>query len=283
MGLPTRENKHLTSEKHMFNKVLVGAMILVLPIAIIGSYKLAKSQIPTAAPSSYDNLVDNNQPKPVATDPLNPNSKAEVIIDAPKEAKVGQLVRFDLTKSSGTMFMWKVLPSTTNFEVYEGGRKAVFSTDVAGDYTFIIAVALNGSVDVKTHTIKVGNGAAPVVVPPTPLPIPTSTLAAKVTSWADAVASSTKKSEAVKLADSFLTVANLIKAPGGLSTPEEIIAKTAATNRTALGAQISAWVPFLTNLQAEMKTRSETGLLVTAEQHAAMWIEISIALRTYGG
>jgi len=264
----------------MINKFLVGVMVLVLPIAIIGSYKLAKSQLPIAQPGVYV-LVDNKIPS-TPVDPLNPQTCAEIIVDVVKEGKVGQLIRFDLSKSSGSMFKWKVIPTSQNLEIYESGRKAVFSADTPGEYTFIIAAALKDTVDVKTVIVKIGNESTPTPIIVTPV-IPSSPLAAKITSWADMVNSPTKKTEAVKLADSFLSVANLIRAPGGLSTPEDIIAKTATTNRTALGSQIAVWVPFLTNLQTEMKTRSESGLLTTAEQHAIMWIEISTVLRTYGG
>ncbi len=263
---------------------------MLLPIAIIGSYRFAKMQVPQPKPAAYDTLVDN-QPQPVNPDPLNPNSKAEVIIDAPTEAKVGQLVRFDLSKSSGAMFKWKGIPTSTNFEVFNGGRQACFSAEIPGEYVFVVACALNNTVDVKTHTVKVGG----VVVPPTPPPPapvpptppapvppgPTSTVAAKIMAWADAVPTTTKKAEALKLATSFDTVSSMIVG-NGLSAPEDIIAKTAELNRTALGTSLAAWVPFLTNLQTEMKTRAEAGTLANAEQHAQLWKEIAAALKTFG-
>jgi len=262
----------------MTNKLLIAVCVILLPVAVIGSYRFAKTQTPKPSPSAYDTLVDS-QGQPVSVDPLNPNSKAEVVIDGPTEAKVGQLVRFDLSKSSGTMFKWKVIPSTTNFESYEGGRKAVFSADAPGEYTFVVACSLNGTVDVKTHTLKVGTGPAPPPVP-TPTPGPNSVLASKILSWADAVNSVSKKQEAAKLGASFNSVADQI-VPGQLTTPEEIITKTAESNRAALGTSLAAWVPCLTSLQAEMKSRADAGTLVTAEQHKAMWKEIASALRTY--
>jgi hypothetical protein len=99
--------------------------------------------------------------------------------------------------------------------------------------------------------------------------------------WADAVPTTTKKAEALKLATSFDTVSSMI-AGNGLTTPEDIIAKTAELNRTALGTSLAAWVPFLTNLQAEMKTRAEAGTLASAEQHGQLWKEIAQALKVFG-
>lgn len=267
----------------MFNKALIGVCIILLPIAIMGSYRFAKTQMAKPKPNTYDTLVDN-QPQPVTPDPLNPNSKAEVLIDAPITAKCGQLVRFDLSKSSGSMFAWKVIPTSTNFEVYESGRKAVFSAEASGDYTFIVAAALNGTVDVKTHTVKVGTVTPPPTPPqpPPPPPVtPTSTVAAKITAWADAVTTPTKKAESLKLATSFDTVSAMIVAKS-LTTPEDIIAKTAELNRSAMGTSLPAWVPFLTNLQTEMKTRAEAGTLTTVEQHSQLWREIANALKSYG-
>ena len=280
--------------KKLINKALIGVLVVLLPIAIIGSYQMAKTSAHKSKTDIYV-LVDGQSTPVVNPDPLNPNSKAEIIVEVASEAKVGQLVRFDLSKSSGSQFKWKVLPSTTNFEIYEGGRKAVFSADAIGDYTFVVACALNGTVDVKTVILKVvssipgptptptptptPNPTPPIPVPPTP----TSTIGAKIAAWAGDVTAATKKADAIKLAVSFDTVAASIGTPSGPSTPEEIVAKTAASNRVALGTTLSAWVPFLTNLQAELKARAEAGTLVTPEQHAATWKDIANALRACGG
>jgi hypothetical protein len=261
------------------NKILIGVLVVLIPIAVLGSFTLGKVRQAKPAVSAYDTLVEG--PAAVLTqDPLNPNSKAEVVIDAPAEARIGQLVRFDLSKSSGTQFKWKSIPTNTNFEIFDGGKKACFSAEVDGVYTFVVACALNNTVDVKTHTIKVGSNPAPAPNPE-PAPSPNGTLSAKVKIWAGAVTTGTRKAEALKLAAGLDSVSAMIAA-GTLTTPEDIVGKTAETNRTALGTQISAWVPFLTNVQAEMKQRAAAGELTTPEQHSAMWQEISKALKEFG-
>jgi hypothetical protein len=264
----------------MRNKLLIIVCVLLLPVSVIGAFSLGKNKIPQPKPSAYDTLVD--QPTQVAPDPLNPQSKAEVIIDAPIEAKVGQMVRFDVSKSSGSMYKWKVIPSTTNFETYENGRKACFSSETPGEYTFVVACALNGSVDVKTHTLKItGDTPVPPIPTPTPPPSPTSTLNAKIKSWMTEVNSPTKKVEALKLSAGFSDIATKIDA-GTLTTPEDIIAKLADSDRTILGTQLSAWVPFLTNLQNEMKNRSAAGVLTTPAQHSDLLKEIAQGLKEVG-
>lgn len=265
----------------MRNKLLIIVCVLLLPVSVIGAFALGKNKIPQPKPSAYDTLVDN-QPAQVAVDPLNPQSKAEVIIEAPTEAKIGQMVRFDVSKSSGTMFKWRVIPTTTNFETYEGGKKACFSSETPGEYTFVVACALNGSVDVKTHTLKItGNDPTPPTPTPTPPPSPTSTLNAKIKSWITEVNSPTKKAEALKLAGNFSDVAAKIDA-GTLTTPEDIITKLADSDRTILGTQLSAWVPFLTDLQNEMKNRSAAGVLTTPAQHSDLLKEIAQGLKEVG-
>jgi len=242
----------------------VSATVLAVILAFSGFTVYEKFVSHRANPSAYDNLT----PGPVV------NAKAEVVIEGPTEIKIGQLARFDVTKSAGKTFKWKVLPPTTNFEVYDDGRRAVFSSTTAGDFTFIVACANDNDVDVKTHIVKVGDGGET----PTPGPVnPATGIAGKVVELSKLVNSPNKKAESAKLAASFTGIAKQIT-DGQLTTAEQIIEAQATANRAALGNSLTTWVPFLTSLQKEMKTQAEAGLLVTAEQHSALWVQIATGL-----
>jgi len=207
------------------------------------------------------------------------NAKSDIVIEGPKEIKIGQLARLDVTKSAGKTFKWQILPSGVDFEVYDDGRKVIFSSGIPGDYTFIVACANDNDVDIKVLTIKVlPNDGSPIPgpVPPVP-PSPVAGLKGQVIVWAGVVNSPNKKAEAAKLATSFLAIQASIKG-GQLVTIEQIIEATKVANRESLGNSLQVWVPFLEQLQKYLQTQAEAGLLVTPEQHAQVWGEISEGL-----
>jgi len=243
------------------------AAILISIFVVLGSFAIYDKYIAKHTGSAvYDNL----SPGPVI------NAKAEIIIEGPNEIGVGQLARLDVSKSVGKTFKWKTLPPTQNFEVFDDGRKAVFSSGTAGEYTFIVACANDNDVDVKTYIIKVGDSG--VTPGPTPLPInPATGMMGKVVELTKLVNAPNKKAESAKLAASFTDVATQITA-GQLTTAEQIIEAQKIANRAAVGNSLTAWVPFLEALQKEMKTQAESGLLVTPEQHAALWTQIAAGL-----
>jgi hypothetical protein len=82
-------------------------------------------------------------------------SQAKVVLVAPSKARVGELVRFDVSESIADSFQWIMVPDSVDFETYDSGRKAVFSARSDGDYRFIVACAKDGTVDVVTHVVRV--------------------------------------------------------------------------------------------------------------------------------
>ena len=195
------------------------------------------------------------------------SQQAKVILTAPTTGEVGELIRFDLTKSVADSIKWLLRPGSPDFESYDNGRKAVFSARHPGEYTFIIAVAKAGTVDVITHVVKIKG---PPKEPTTP------DLALWIPYWLYPL--QLPKDEALRLAEAFEDTASRITP---LSTPKGIIEATAAANRAALGKSLSAWKPLLAKLQATMKNRAKEGKLTTPEQHKAMWLEIARGLRAY--
>jgi len=191
-------------------------------------------------------------------------SAAKVVLDAPTRGRVGELIRFDLTKSVADSVKWVVRPGTPDFEVYEDGHRAVFSARVPGDYLFFIAVAKDGTVDTLIHTVHIEG--------PPERPS-TDDLALWIPFWAYEL--NLPKTEATKLAESFEDVAGRITA---LSTPKDIIKATGEANRAALGDSLETWKPILKKIQGTLVNRAKAGTLTTPEQHKTTWTEIAKGL-----
>jgi hypothetical protein len=195
-------------------------------------------------------------------------SSASIVLRAPDKAKVGQLVILDVSESTATSFRWEPQQKTPNFLVIDNGRRAVFSAEVSGVYTFVVAAAKDNTVDVKIHTIKiVGNQ-----------PQPSDDIVTKIAHWCESITSDTKRDDALKLAQSFSSVSALITDD---MTPEAIVEATKKSNRDALGDNIQNWTPFLKGLQNELKALAADGKLPDAESHRRMWREIANGLKEY--
>lgn len=190
---------------------------------------------------------------------------AKIVLTAPSTAKIGELVRFDASASTANSYKWLTLPETGDFETFSDGQLAVFSGRTAGLYTFVLAVALEGTVDVQTFTVR-------VLGPPTP-PV-TDSIEDWVTYWLQGYTFSDEDKEA--LAASFDSVASRAS---DLGDAKSIISATAEANRNALGNSLPDWVPFLQQLQGAMKKQATAGTLTTPEQHAATWKAIARGIR----
>jgi len=210
---------------------------------------------------------------------------AQVVVNAQELGEVGELIRFDVSESNAESFKWLLVPESVDFEVYDNGKRAVFSARKPGEYMFIVACAYKGTVDVTTHVVTI------IGLDPQPDPndpddehpvVPQPAEGASLIEWMPYWCSQAKcpKDETMRLAASFESVAATISA-GVNTTPQEIITATSEANRQALGVSMQAWMPVLQNLQAELKTRAEMGMLTTAEQHAETWREIAEGLRGY--
>jgi hypothetical protein len=196
---------------------------------------------------------------------------------------LGKLVILDVSQSVGNKFKWLVVPETEDFLVIDEGRRAVFSSGVPGEYMFIIACAVDDSVDVVRHIVRVV-GIAPPPPPPDVDPVtpvtPTSALSKQVQIWCAKIQSPTRSADALKLAGAMEGVAAQINA-GTLTTPYEIVSATAEANRASLGDDLSIWVPFLRNLQDAVESMANDGKLTTPAQHAGVWMEIAKGLRYF--
>lgn len=194
--------------------------------------------------------------------------EAKIVLKAPDKAKIGQLVILDVSESTAATFRWELQQKTANFLVIDNGRKAVFSAEAGGDYTFVVAAASGNSVDVKIFTVKVAGGA----------PQPGDDIGTKIAKWCEKIDYPAKRDDLLKLAQSFSSVSAVITDQMG---PADIVDATKKSNRDALGNNIQNWVPFLEGLQGELKSLAEGGKLPDNEAHRRIWRAIADGLKDY--
>jgi hypothetical protein len=216
----------------------------------------------------------------VATSDEN-TAAARLVIKGPTKGVVGELIRLDVSNSCGQSFKWLLVPESVDFEVYDNGRRAVFSARKTGKYMFIMACALEDTVDVATHIVTIVKPGEPdpnKEYPKVDKPIAGSDLAKMLPYWCSLA--KREREEALALAESFEGIAAAIAA-GAYTTPEEISKATGDANRTALKTSLDSWLPVLSKLQTELRRRSNIGELKTPEQHAEAWREIAEGLLAY--
>ncbi len=208
-----------------------------------------------------------------------PVSVAEIVLNAPKKAEVGELVRFDLTGSTGQAYKWLMVPATVDFEVFCEGQLTVFSARKPGTYMFIIGCAHNGTIDIVTHIVTITGPSNPDIYSPEIVePAEGSSLDKWIPYWCSI--NKRPQAEADLLASSFNNVAAQIAAQV-LQQPTEIIQATADANRAALGKSLPGWKPVLRQIQVEIRAQADQGELTTPEQHRKLWIKIAEGLRAY--
>ncbi len=214
-----------------------------------------------------------------------PVNNAKIVLPSEIEINVGELGRLDATKSNGVAFIWRCIPDGLNVQVYEDGRKLMFSSGKVGEYICVISSAYNDEVDQKVVTVTVHplnyDPDNPNPTPPTPTPgpiVPDGTLAGNILVWSQLVKSPGKVVEAAALAQGFDDVAVQIEA-GTLVTAEDVQTATRTATNSALGGSIGQWTPFLTKLNAHLKKEKLRGMLVTVEDHIKVWRDIAAGLR----
>lgn len=209
--------------------------------------------------------------------------EATIVVKSQKTGVVGELIRFDVSESVAESFKWLLVPESVDFEVYDNGKRAVFSARKPGDYMFVVACGYKGTVDVTTHMVTIRPNENdvppepddwPVIVPPTA----GAGISKYVTYWC--AQEKLPQADTKKLAGSFESIAAMISA-GVYKTPQEIIEATGAANKEALGDRLEAWIPVLKLLQDKFQKMAQDGELVTPEQHAVTWRAVAEGLNAY--
>lgn len=214
--------------------------------------------------------------------PLTPPATADVAkidLKSQTSATVGELVEIDASESVAESYTWSLAPDTKDFRVIDGGKRLLFSSRTAVNYTVTLAVAFQGTVDLKIVTVKMAGAPAPDINVPTDF-------SHRVTELCSLVKSEGAKSEAGRLAASFDQIATFAES-GVLDKPtvdqtiEAINLACRKANQDALGSAKDAWLPFFGELSKELSALSSAGKLNDVPSHVTTWRLIAKGLRTH--
>ena len=218
-------------------KIIVLVILLLLPTLLL-----------FGSPQRYGQI--NEEDTFDATD-------AKIILNAPSEGSIGELIELDASKSSATSFTWRVIPSTNNFRVIEKGKKLLFCSGETGEFLFILAAAKRDSVDCVVHRIMIKS--SPTI----------DIFAEAIKSW---LPPSADPIILEKLAKSFERVAS-----AGHTDVSVLVKTTALSNRGILGSDLETWKPFLMAFSNYLKTNYTDASI---EQHLELWFKLAAALRS---
>jgi hypothetical protein len=192
-------------------------------------------------------------------------AEAKIVLVAPTSARIGELVRLDVSESNAATFEWRLVPGSVDFEVFDAGARAVFSARKAGEYQFIVACAKGDSVDVAVHIVK--------VLGPPPMP-QTDSLTDWIPYWNWDL--DLPKEELESLAVSFEEIASR---SADFEDVSDFIKATAKASRETLGDRIEMWKPLLDEIGANLSTKAESGAMTTPEECRAEWRRVAEGLR----
>lgn len=214
------------------------------------------------------------------------------VIEGPERAALGDLVVLDASRSEANAFAWLLVGGPKSFLPVDEGRRCVFASGTAGQYTFVLAAAANDRVALARHVLTIGESpptpptptppVPPTPPPPTPEPLPHGKydLARLARDWAKLSVSldgSRRQASARSLAASFHSMASAIAA-GTLTVPAEILAETKRSNQAALGADTDAWRPWFALLAPKLEALNQSGSLKIADDYATAWRELAAGL-----
>lgn len=192
----------------------------------------------------------------------------KIVIDAPAQVNVGDLIVVDVSKSIGSGFAFKVLPQPQNLHADSNGTRWYWGTG-KDNTTFLVIVSCadDGQSVIDYTRITVGASIETPNVHP---------IIKLLTKQAQLVIAPKKREEAIKLAQAFRSVAELIK-NGSLRTAAEIIEATADANKKSLGISLHNWVPLLDALISEININVKVN---TMEEYRQVWMLISTTFET---
>lgn len=198
-----------------------------------------------------------------------------VVINAPDKVEVGDMIVIDVSESKGKGFDLKIIPEPPKVRVFNDGSIICCGTgDKNQTYLVIVSCADGERSDVKTKEIKVVGGEPDV--PDTP----GNDLVDKVVGWCEAVDSPTLRDDALKLSQSFRSLAGVIES-GAFESVGELVKATLASNQDALGDSLDNWDPFSDELSKELGEMSKAGLLPSVEAHGPIWRAVAEGLQEF--
>lgn len=182
-------------------------------------------------------------------------SNAKIVLAAPVEAKIGELVILDASASEAASFKWRVIPETRDFEIIEDGKRAFFTSRKPGLYLFFIAAAKDNAVDCIVHELQIiGN------------PI-TDEFTILIKSW---LPEKYDRRVLEALARSFI-------ASSEAESIETLVKQTSIANQAVLGNKLNLYKPFLIKLSEHLKQNYADASL---EEHISLWLKLAETLKT---
>jgi len=159
---------------------------------------------------------------------------------------------------------------------FDNGKIIVCGTgDKNVTYTFMVSCALGDDSDIAVHKVRVYGAEESG-----PVPDPGQNIIQKVKDWAAEVDSPSKRDDALKLSQSFTSIAAIIE-QDTFDTAAELVRATATSNRDALDANLEHWALLLNELMKELKAMASTGQLPDVRSHAKVWREVAQGLQEY--
>ena len=195
------------------------------------------------------------------------DQKAEVVIKAPTRVKVGDLIVIDLSESLGAGFDYEVEPMPPGLRTFDNGRIIVCGTGSENVvFNFMVSCALDGDSDIAIHKVTVTVDTSEDKVD----------IVSKVAEWAALVDSPNTREDALKLSQSFSSVAVVIE-QGTFKNTKDLVRATAMSNRDALNGNLEHWVPFLDALMLQLRSMS----ISDVKSHAVVWRDVAAGLQEY--
>lgn len=233
----------------------------------------------------------------------------ELVVKAPKQGRVGRLIKLDASGSRGFKTLkWVVIPALAEEAVLPSRDKAGnptqlgFAWDEPGTFTFVLAGSSDdGEISLLTTEITLtgpgpapgpqpgpGPGPQPGPSPPTPTPVPPAPTSWEglAVAWAAEVTDPKKPVTAVRIADDFDLVASGIAAgaagsPSGIKTIAQMEAKVAALRDAMPEGDYERWRPWFAAFNKELVSRglAGTGKRGTLPQYQEVFNRVSTGLR----
>ena len=237
----------------------------------------------------------------LATDFVVPQQK---IVGAEAPVPLGELV--DLTVSPikdppkhfvSCSIAWKVFDGDREKRVREYQDGIFFGAGVVPKrMTALVAITYlyvvkegDKAIEITTRTVIISS---PVIIGEDPGPDPEPSapepsfpearynLQKKAYSLAiNKVPAAIRKGSATAVAKSFESMASAVAA-GAIKEVDELLKKTAESNRAAVGANKAAWEPFFKEMQETLYSLYESKQMVTATDFAEAWREVAAGLKS---
>lgn len=265
---------------HIFRweNTLPFTLITVLVITMIVNVSALTGRPTSKSVVDIPNAVFVSRATPEASQSA--SAPTELVISAPDQVYVGDLVEVDASSSQGESYKWQVVGvKDGNFRVIDAGTRVLIAADKAGEIVVHVAGVVAGKVDLKTRVIQVLKAGESVVDKAVEVADKVAeTIKDKVKQAIDALKVERKSESQAALADSFETVAKMIDL-GAIETPQDVVKYTKELNTKALGDDAAQWKPVMTLIEKHVGSLAKSGDLQTLPQHAKVWRDIAALIR----